>query len=260
VRDVHRAVLHRNKDTVTLTVADVGTVLAAALQKLRPSLAAELESTGRVELVKRDIGSFGADLARAGDRIRLLAVFLFVLSVLLAAGALAVSPDRRRTVVDLGIGAAAVGVVLVVAYAVVRSLAVGPFEQPQDRAAAGAVWDAFLGDLRTAGWILAGSGAVVAASAASLIKPIDVGAPLRRAASWITAEPSRPALRVLRAVALLAAGLLVISARDAVINLLFTLIGVYLIYEGVSAILQLVYRGALTMTPKAVAEIEVAAA
>ena len=28
------------------------------------------------------------------------------------------------------------------------------------RAAAGAVWDAFLGDLRTTGWIVAGAGAV----------------------------------------------------------------------------------------------------
>ena len=38
------------------------------------------------------------------------------------------------------------------------------------------------------------------------------------------------------------AGLLVILAREAVIQLLFTLIGVYLIYEGLSAILRLVYR------------------
>ena len=39
VRDVHRAVFERDRDTVTLTVADVGTVLAAALAQVRPSLA-----------------------------------------------------------------------------------------------------------------------------------------------------------------------------------------------------------------------------
>jgi hypothetical protein len=89
VRDVHRALFHRDRDTVTLTVADVGTVLAAALQELRPSLAAEVESAGRVELLKRDIGGLSADLARVGDEIRLLAVFLLVATVLLAAGALA---------------------------------------------------------------------------------------------------------------------------------------------------------------------------
>ena len=131
---------------------------------------------------------------------------------------------------------------LVVAYAVVRSLALGSLEEAQERAAAGAVWDAFLGDLKTASLILAGSGAVIAASAASLLKPVDIGPPLRRAGAWITTEPARPALRAVRGVALVGAGLLVILAREAVIQLLFTLIGVYLIFEGVSAILRLVYR------------------
>ena len=38
VRDVHRAIFNRNRDTVTLTVADVGTVMAAALRAVRPAL------------------------------------------------------------------------------------------------------------------------------------------------------------------------------------------------------------------------------
>src|ERR671913_471758 len=36
VRDVHRAVFDRDRDTVTLAVADVGTLLGTALQQLRP--------------------------------------------------------------------------------------------------------------------------------------------------------------------------------------------------------------------------------
>jgi hypothetical protein len=242
VRDVHRAVFDRDKDTVTLTVADVGTVLAAGVQKLRPSVAADVESTGKVELFKSDIGSVSADAARVGDEIRLLALFLLIATVLLIAGALVLAPDRRRTVVDLGVGVAAGGVVLVVAYAVLRSLAVGHPERPEGQAAAGAVWDAFLGDLRTAAWILAGSGAVIAAAAASLIRPMDLRQPLRIAAGWVITEPRRPALRVLRAVGFLGAGLLVIFARDAVLQLLVTLVGLFLIYEGVSEILRLVYR------------------
>jgi hypothetical protein len=90
--------------------------------------------------------------------------------------------------------------------------------------------------------ILAGSGAVVAAAAASLIRPVGVRPVLRRAAGWVATEPAGPAPRVLRALALLAAGLLVILARDAVLHLLFTLLGVYLIFEAVGAILRLVYR------------------
>ena len=55
------------------------------------------------------------------------------------------------------------------------------------------MWDAFLGDLRAAAWVLAGSGAVVAAAAASLLRPLDVNAIVRGAARIATDEPTRPA-------------------------------------------------------------------
>jgi Short repeat of unknown function (DUF308) len=242
VRDVHRALFDRDRDTVTLTVADVGTVLAAALERVRPSLARELESTERVALLRRDVGSVSGDLARLADRVRVLAVVLLALALALVAGALAVSRDRRRTVVELGVGVAGAGVLLVVAYGVARSLAIDQVEGAENRAAAGAVWDAFLGDLRTAAWILAGSGAVIAAAAASLIRPVDLREPLRRAAGWLAREPSHPALRVLRGVGLLAAGVLVLVEPEAMLRLLVTVLGVYLIYEGVTVLLRLVYR------------------
>ena len=66
---------------------------------------------------------------------------------------------------------------------------------PTQRAAAGAVWDAFLADLRTAAWIMAGCGAVVAAAADSLLRPVDVRVPLRRAGAWLTREPERTWVR-----------------------------------------------------------------
>ena len=242
VRDVHRAVFQRDQNTLTLTVADVGTVLGAALEQVRPSLAAEVERTARVSLITRDIGSASATAARIADDVRLLSLLLTLIALALIAGAIAVAPDRRRAVVELGIGAACAGVLLVVALAITKSIAVGQLEKPDERAAAGAVWDAFLGDLRNAGWILVGCGAVVAASAASLIKPRDLGEPLRRATAWVGHEPERTPLRVLRGVLLVAAGVIVIVARDAVLQLLMTAFGAYLVYEGISAILRIVYR------------------
>jgi hypothetical protein len=242
VRDVHRAVFDRNKDTVTLTIADVGTVIAAGLEQVRPSLAKQVEATGKVELVKSDVGSVSGDVARVADRIRVLALVLFVLSLLLVAGALTAAPDKRQTAVELGIGAAIGGVLLVVAFDVLRSVAVDHVDGPDNRAAAGAVWDAFLGDLHTAAWILAGAGAVVAAAAASLIRPVDAREPLRRAAEWLAREPSRPALKLLRGTAILAAGVVVLVARDEVVQLLLTVVGVFLIYEGVTVLLRLIYK------------------
>ena len=242
VRDLHRALFKRDRNTVTLTVADVGTVLAAALEQLRPSLADELESTERVELVKRNIGSLSATLADIAERVQLLAIFLLLASLLLVAGALFVSADRRQTVVELGVGAAVVGIVLVLAYSAGRSIAVEQIDGPDEQAAARAVWDAFLGDLRTMAWILAASGAMVAASAASLIKPRPFGEPLQVAARWLATEPRRPAFRVLRGAGFVAAGAAVLIDRRAAQALLLTALGVYLIYEGISAVLRLVYR------------------
>ena len=242
VRDLHRALFKHDRNTVTLTVTDVGTVLAAALEQLRPALADELKSTERVELVTSDIGSLSATFADISERVQLLALFLLLLSLAMVGGALAISSDRRQTVVQLGVGSAVAGVLLVMAYAVTRSIAVGHVEGPEEQAAARAVFDAFLGDLRTAAWIVAASGAVVAASAASLIEPRPLGEPLRLAARWLATEPRRPVLRVLRGAGFVVAGVVVLIERNAVLSLLLTALGVYLIYEGVSAVLRLVYR------------------
>ena len=166
VRDVHRALIDRDEDTLTLTLRDVGVVLAGAVQAVRPELADELRRADDVALLTRDT-EVGGDLVRAADRIRLLAWLLLAVAGACAAGALALSRDRRATTVALGAAVAAAGLALVIAYAVGRSIALGSVQGTEQRDAAAAVWDAFLADLRTAAWVLAGSGAVVAAAAAS---------------------------------------------------------------------------------------------
>jgi len=98
VRDVHRALFDRDQHTVTLTVSDVGTVLAAALQQLRPSLAKQLEAVGRVQIVKRDVGDASAKVVRVADAVRIIALLLALLSVALIGVAIAISPRRRHTI------------------------------------------------------------------------------------------------------------------------------------------------------------------
>ena len=199
VRDLHRALFDRDQDTVLLTVADVGTVVAAALRVVRPSLATEVRATGDAELLSRKASAASAVAMDAARTVRLLTVLFAGLAIAFAAGALALTPDRRAGVVRLGTGVAVAGVLLAVAVVAGRSLATAGIDDPDARAAARAIWDAFLGDLTTAALILAGSGAVVAAAAASLIRPVDIDEPLRRAARAIAAEPARPVPRVLRA-------------------------------------------------------------
>lgn len=248
VLDVHRALFARDQDTITLTVADVGTVLAAALEEVRPRLARELGDVEHVPLLRRELDARGADLARVADDVHVLSVVLFVAAALAAVGAVALAPDRRRAVSRLGVGAAAGGILIVLAYSVARSIALDSVSDGDERAAAEAVWHAFLADVRTIGWILAGSGAVVSAAAASLIAPVAIEPKVARLARLVVAEPERPALRAGRAIGLIAAGALVIAQRDAVVQLLVTLAGVYLIYKGVEAVLRLVYRPEVRVT------------
>ncbi len=174
--------------------------------------------------------------------LRILAIVFTVLTVGLVAAALALAPDRRRTVVGLGIGAAVAGVLLVVLLNLVRSAVIGRVDGAAQQDAVAGIWDAYLGDLRTTGWIVAACGAVVAAAAASLIRPVDLGVPLRRAAAWVATEPTRPALRVLRGSVFVAVGVVVIVARDAVVDLVVTAAGVYFVYAGMSAILHVIYK------------------
>ena len=242
VLDAHRAIIARDQDTVTLTLADVGIVTGAALQKLRPSLAAKLEASGRITLLERRIGSTAGDLARVAEQLRVLAYVLAGLALAAAVAALAVSADRRHTTSRLGLGAVVAGVVLVIAYTIARAVFLSRVTGADERAAAGAVWDAYLKDLRAIGWLLAGSGAVVAAAAASLIRPVAIEGPLRAAWRWAATEPARTWPRLLRAGALIAAGLLVIAQPAAALQVAATLAGVYLLYSGLASVLRMIYR------------------
>ncbi len=245
VRDVHRAVFYRDQNTATLALADVGTVAGAALEKLQPTVAAKLEQNRTVTLFQRHLGDGTGGLARWTNRAQILSWLLAGLTLAAMAGAIALSDDRRRTISRLGIAVASVGVLIVIAYAVARAVVLAQLSDPADRAAAAGVWSSFIGDLRTWGWVLAGSGAIVAAAAASLIHPVEIEGALRRAWRLVTVEPERTWLRVGRALGLVAVGALVIAQPLTALQVAATLVGVYLVYLGVEAILRMTYRAPL---------------
>jgi hypothetical protein len=240
--DAHRAVFQRDQNTVTLTVADVGTVAAAALQALRPKVARQIEDSGRIDVVQRDLGSAGGKAARIARDVHIAAFVLVALTLATAIAAIVIAPDRRHTVSRLGIGIAVAGVVVVAAYTIARAIALGSIHDPDERAAASAVWASFLGDLRTWGLLLAGTGAVVAAAAASLVRPVAVEGTLLAAWRTVTTEPDAVLLRVLRALALVVVGVLVITQPVAALQVVATLVGVYVAYKGIEALLRLIYR------------------
>src|SRR3954471_25085312 len=240
--DAHRAVFQHDQDTVTLTLADVGTVAGAALETVRPELARTLEHERGIVVTRERIGTTTGDLVRLAHRVKVLAWLLAALTLACAAAAFWLAPDRREAVSRLGFGMAAAGVVIVVSCLAVREIVLAGVADPDDRAAAAAVWRAFLGDLRTLGWVLAGSGCVAAAAAASLIRPIELEA--RVAAAWrrATREPRTTAGRLARSGFLIAAGVLVIAQPLTVLQAAAIVAGVYVAYKGIEAALRAIYR------------------
>ncbi len=250
VGDVHRAVLRGDEDTVTLTVRDVGVLAAEALRVLRPDLATELEAREGAALLDY---AFDTDLVRFANDVRLLAYVLALLAAAAAAALVLLAEDRRSAVARLGFTVLVSGAVIVVAQAVAGVLVLERFQDTDARAAAAAVWDAYLGDLRTTGWLIAGAGAVLAAAARSLIRPVAVEEPLRRVWRAVVSEPGSVRWRAVRGIVLIGFGVLVIALPEAVLQLALTLAGVYALYKGLEAILRLVNGPVAERPPRRIA-------
>ena len=155
-----------NANVLILTLPDVASVIASRVQSISPQLAAEIRAIGTVQVLDVRIPPSAAtavhDLATVGRDSSLLAL----LAVALGALALILTPDRRRTLMWLGGGACASGLLAAAAYLVGRAVIVGQFSAPDARTAARAAWSIYLGGLESSGLVLAAAGAVIAGAAA----------------------------------------------------------------------------------------------
>jgi hypothetical protein len=238
VADVHRSVFEENADTVTLTVANLGVVLRAALERLAPEAAGKVPRT--IEVVDEDPPGWLVGAVQTAEDLRVLALLLLAVALLALGGALALSRDRRESLRRGGIGVAVGALLLLVAYWVLHARLIGRVSDPDLRAALDGVWDAYLLDLRNLLLLTAGGGAVVAAAAASVLRPISLEQPLRRAWQVFATPPRRPLRRALRALALIAAGALVVADPLAALRLVAVVAGIGLIYLGAQELLRLV--------------------
>jgi hypothetical protein len=242
VRDLHRAAVSGDQNTVTLTVADAGTLAASGLDLVRPSLAAKLRVQDRVQLFRRHIAGLGAVLVRIAARARLTTIVLGGIALLAAIGSVLLAADRRRAFSGLGVAVAVAGLLLVVAWQVGSVLVGHAVGAGENRAAAEAVYRAFFGDLRVEAWVVAALGAVLAAAAVSVVQPAAVEERLRRLAGVILSEPRRRWQRAARALLLIGLGALCLLDGGAVVTLLVTGLGIALLYRGAATLLALVHE------------------
>ena len=66
--------------------------MAAALEKLNPQLADDIDAGERVVLLKRDLGGLTGDVVRAGEKLQVLAWVLAALTLAAAVAALVFTP------------------------------------------------------------------------------------------------------------------------------------------------------------------------
>ena len=160
----HNAVVEDNGRTLRLTIGDLGVLVQGPLQKFAPGVAATIARQQLPALVSYRPDGRVLDAVRAAKRAYSVAWLLALLAVLAAAGGLAISPSRRRTARQLGIGLLIGGLAIAAVLTVGRTIAVNA-APPGRGAVVDAVWSAFLSGLRVQALVLAGGGAICAACA-----------------------------------------------------------------------------------------------
>ncbi|MFJ7151027.1 hypothetical protein ACIQVT_22935 [Streptomyces sp. NPDC100445] len=117
--------------------------------------------------------------------------WLPVAAVVFAAGGIALAVRRRRAVTATALGTALGGALLAGCLAVGRSLTLARLPADVRRPAAGAVYDALTGTLRTAAWLLLGLGLTVALTA-WLSRRLRLTRPARRRPGSSAPAPTQP--------------------------------------------------------------------
>ncbi len=239
VSDLHRAVFEQDEDTVTLTLADIGATLRGALAALDPKLAKQIPAQQTLSLVDGDLPAPVAAAIAVADAIRWLPLLLLVIAVILGGGAIRLAPDARRGWIAIGASISVVAVLCLVGLRATEAILLTSIDSASGRDAVSGIWDAFLADLWRGIILIAISGAVIAAAASSLLRPVDIGAQMRRAWALASTTPKSVRWRAIRAIVLIVAGVLIVIRNDEFVSLAVTIVGLYIAYAGVAELMRL---------------------
>ncbi|MBB4661266.1 hypothetical protein [Conexibacter arvalis] len=233
-RDAHALLVEGREGTFVLDLGRGTALVLDGLRSVSPRAAEALPEGFDPEVLRID----SDDPALAGVR-RLVAIGDWLAwvaplgAIACAAGALLLSRDRRRTLVQLGGALAVASTLLLVLLAVARRAAVpGAEAAPDVAAAAGALWDALLGDLSL--WaetaLLAGLVVAVVAAARRDQQPQGTVSRLLSTVSRVR-QAQTPRWRTVRAFALLAAAALIAWEPELALRLTAIGLAVYAISE-----------------------------
>jgi hypothetical protein len=241
VLNAHTAVVNGSSGAIFLNVADASVLVQGALERFAPDAAGSVRGARVATLLTVHPGAGLLAVVRAARRVYAAAWILAVLAALSAAGALAVSPDRRRTARLMGI-ALVVGGILVVAFYLAGRAVVEHAAPAGTGAVARALWRSFLRGLEVQGLLMAVAGAIVAGAASGRLRPIGVDTALSRGWRALADDAATPGRRSIVAAVLVVIGVAILLEPGPAVTIAALAAGLYLVSKGVEGFLSAARR------------------
>jgi hypothetical protein len=237
----HRLLFDRGGN-VAFSIADAGTVVISALRTLAPNVANKIPANLDAQLLDLRRQSFAVRTLRYADKIRTLGIVLPLVALALFALAIAVATSRRRAITRCAIALTVGAVAVFVDLALLRhSTLVNLFGSEElsnadVRAAAGALWDAYIGGLSKWALAVAAFGAVLAAASANVLRPYAATERIARMRerAW---PPRTRGGRIAIGVAAIGVGGLLIGWPTLAIDVAVVTGGLLLLYFGTGELL-----------------------
>ena len=236
VRRVHGALLSGDDTRLRLDLQDIGVLVRSTLAQLQIGGLDRIQAD--VALQVTSVNNVTATAAQVAERLRMLSFVLIVAALVSAAAAIALAAEWRRAVQLLGFsvaGFAAAAVLLLAGARVAVERLSSDLEV--DRRAAGAVWNAFLGDLSSLLLVVAAIATVVAAAVVSQATLPDLVPALRRGWEFASRTPRRVVWRVARGAALAIVGVAILLEPQSALRLVAVAGGLLVLYAGVDELL-----------------------
>jgi len=254
-RHGQRLLFERGAGNAVFDVADAGTVVSSALRALAPRVAREIPRRTDAVLLAIRRRSFAAQTLRFADHVRTLGIVLPIVALLLLALSLFAARDRRAATTRSAVAFGVTGILIIVAFELLRRYVVSHVYGIQEltnadvRAAIGALWDTYLGDLLAWMLVLTAVAWLIAAASASLIAPYSATTGLKWLQRQAVRPPSRRVRPALGAIAF-AVGAFFIVKPTLALRAVAVVAGGLLVYLGVSEVLIAIVRPRPSVRPR----------
>jgi hypothetical protein len=243
VQRLHHLIFNSNLSTRVVNVTQRASVLRQRVATISPTVAQRIPPNLTITLVKvQNVGEALTLAKQVHGVATLLTVLFLILALVLFSVAAWLAPHVVVGGRWIGIGVALAGFVLLVLLQIGQRVVTGAISDPTVESAATTTVAAFTDSLHSAALLLVGIGVVMVAGSLVLRSGVMTGGSHGSTLATIMAEPSTTGERIIRAVVLAGAGVLVLVYWQQAVPLAIAALGIGLAFWGVTAILGLIAR------------------